>query len=201
MTTAALPAAAKVQELRLAVECPTDEVRRPLTRKAPYAAPMREMWRGEVLFAPMTQADARAVAAFFDGLDGRVTPFRLPLKGGVHTVENASTSGTLAAAVASGADRISLAKGTSAELLPGTLIAIGDIDTTAFQLVEVIAGGSVATTQTVIIAPRIRQAFSSGAAVAIGGTNGKFKLAQDTFAGSVSASAGIISISVEEAVS
>lgn len=197
MATPALPAAAHIRELRLAISAGNNEARRPLNRKAPYAAAYREYWAGEVLFAPTSPSDGQALAAFLESLDGRVLPFRLPLT--PFSVVHANTGGTLGADVARGADTLRVTKASTNPLLRGTLLAIGNIDTTAFQLVEVIHDGPGGTSETVYIAPRIGQAFSGGTTVAIGAVSGKFTLAGD-ISKSVNVSSGLVSVSVIEAV-
>lgn len=196
----ALPTIAKIRELRLRVAAPNDNARRPLTRKAPYAPALREMWFAEVALAATAPADALALAAFIESLDGRVDVLTFPLAGGVFGAAHAVAAGTLSGAVAAGANRVKVLKSGAAVLEPGTLLGIGDPNTAAYQMVEVTGGGAASVAQVVHVAPRIRRAFASGTAVAIGSVTARMRLDSDAHNVAADVVSGTGTLSLIEAV-
>lgn len=172
MPVAALPATSNIVELQLAIALTVPQASRPLNRKRAPAAPLTEIWRGQIALARMTRADTAALAAFLETLDGSVTPFKVLMAGGFAS-QSLTESGTLTVAAASGATSISVTFAGSVTLPAGTLLAIGDIDTATYQMCELLAPVSGSGVQTLEVAPRIRKAFAAATAVALGSVYAK----------------------------
>lgn len=203
MALAIVPAVAKIAELRLSIRAPTDEARRGLNMKAPYAPAAREMWAGQILWAALSRDDTNELAAFFESLDGRVTPFGVELAAGfagqIVPGFSGAASGTLASIPALGADSIAVSVSGSPILAPGTLVGIGDT-AGVYQLVEIVAGGAANGSTALKIAPRVRFTVGSTACV-LGTVTGKFNLAGDTLTAlQFSPSAGTLAVDVMEAL-
>lgn len=198
MATATLPAYAKIRELRLAVEVQSDNAFRVLNRKNPVGPRLTEMWRGEVLFAAMSRANVHAFHAWLAALDGRVLPFALPFANGFSS-KAATQSGSLVSTVALGARTITVSGLGSAPVV-GTMGKMGDIDTGAYHLFEVVAATPSGGNYVLEIAPRMRKALASGATVNLGAVSGKFRLDNDSLDGWRSGpSHGEVTISIIEA--
>jgi hypothetical protein len=200
MPVAALPTVARISELRLAIAAPCDEIARPLNRKAPYAPAYRELWRGELLCAGLAHADAAALAAFLEALDGRVTPFKLSLGAGKFG-QLASHTGSLQAVPALGADTVSLnLSPASGRIRAGTLLTVGDLETSAYQLFECVQDVTAASATAVKVAPRVRTTFTLASPVALGTVWAKLRLASDEVDASTLVTHGLVTIGVVEAL-
>lgn len=177
MALAQFPAVARAVEARLAIINNTpDEHFSEASRRGSYPIPMREMWACSMAFAPMSRADAELVAAFCEQHDGRVTSFKHALGFGVFR-PTVQPGVTLSANAARGANTLSVNVPTGG-FPAGTLINIGDIETSRFQLLEVLAAVG-AGAQTIAIAPRLRFAFNAGTGMASNAVFGKWQLARD----------------------
>lgn len=178
--TVALVSAAKIAEWRLRIDIMDDSPTSPMTLKAPYAAGLTEIWRGEFALAAMTRRNAQAVAAFLESLDGKVTPFKLTLAQPVMS-QPGSWTASLIDNPRLGADMLNLAISPAGSTLKaGTLLTIGDIDSDPFQLFEVLTDVTTAAATEVTIAPRVRRSFSGNYdAVDVGEVQGRFVLADD----------------------
>lgn len=199
MAVVALPSYAHVRELRLAIRAPTDEIRRPLTLRARYSTPFREMWMGTVLFAAATIRNTRAIAAWVEALDGRMSPFRLPFPAGVFS-QACPIVATLASSPEFGADELLLDCATPGMLRAGTLLTLGDIESDEFQLFEILQDTTAGNDVAVPIAPRVRREFTINSAVALGAVTGKFKCQDDKVDASLMISHGLVTLPVIEAL-
>lgn len=198
------PAVAKIRELRLGIQAPTNDARRPLNMSAGYAPALRERWAGQVLWADLSRSDSAALQAFFESLDGRVTPFGLPLAAGFasqYVAGNASLAGTLASIPAPGADRIRVSASGSPTLRPGTLISLGvtDPDTGPYQVVEVLESAPADGATDIYIAPRIRHTMTT-TAVTLGTVTGSFVLAADVLPAQMVPAYGSLALDIVEAL-
>lgn len=195
MTAQPLPPFVKIKEYRLGIRLAREnDPTRPLTRSRPYSVALAERWEGELLFAPLLAADAKRLLAALERLDGKVSPFALTLKGGV--VGQASTStAVLTAAPALGTDTLPLSV-SGAELEPGTLVTVGDLNSGPFQLFEVLETTSAGVT----VAPRVRASFSSSSPVAVGTVTAKFQRASDAADVADYIGHSLISLSIVEAL-
>lgn len=197
---ALVPSTGKLREIRLGIRAPTDDTRRGLSLKGGFAASFREQWAGQLLFAALSRAELSALVAFFESLDGRVTPFGVELAAGFASqyVGNARVaSATLASTPSLGADKIRLTISGSPTLRPGTLVGLGETRGT-FQLVEVMPGASaVADGATdIYIAPRIRVPLDGATAIA-GTVTARFYLAADALDSlEISPSSGSLTVDV-----
>ena len=171
-----LPSFAKPIEIRLTIQNSISEGHRSEVNRGGYFPPnLREMWTLGLALAPMSPANAEALAAFIERLDGKVEAFKIQMLAGIY---GASVAGlTLNAATTRGAETISLVVPTGG-VDRGTLFSLGDIDTAEFQLFEVVAGAA-AGVQNVRVAPRVRYAFGSGATIAASSPFARFRLADD----------------------
>ncbi len=197
-----VPATGKIRELRLGIKAPTANLSRGINLKSPYAAMAREIWAGQILWADLSRADMAGLIAFFESLDGRVTPFGVTLAAGFASQlvgGSASASGTLAAAVARGADRVKISITGSPTLAMGTLVGIGDT-AGVYQMCEVVQAAAANGSADIIIAPRIRYAFSAATAVTAGTVTGKFKLTGDDLDQRFNPSYGSLTLDVIEAL-
>jgi len=202
MTLLLAPAQYRIAELRLCIKSPTDEVRRGLNRKAPHAAPIREMWAGQILWAGLSRADMSALAAFFERLDGRVTPFGVQLKAGFtsrYVAGNAAATGTLTAQ-GLGYNVIRVSVSGNPRIAVGTLMTLGVDTTDAYQMVECVQEAVADGSADIYIAPRLRWSMASSA-VTLGTVTGKFSLAGDSLdALQFSPAYGTLSVDVVEAL-
>lgn len=200
MPVATLPAAAKIRELRLRISNMSDDVMRPMGRQQPFAAAFREIWGGEILFAGMTEQNAHAVSAFLESLDGKVSPFKFTMTAGLFS-RTATHTAVLAAVPALGADALSLTCSPNSGMLrAGTLISVGDIDTDAYQVFEVLADVAVSNPTLVYVAPRVRCDFLIDATVALGGVYAKVRLAEDPVEAAIALTHGVCAVKVVEAL-
>lgn len=195
---AALPAYAKISELRLCIKAPSLEATRPLNLKAPYDNPFREMWAGEIVLADMSIDNALAFQGWAESLDGRVTPFSVQLKEGVYS-QTCSASATLFAAPSIGADRLAL-NVAGGSIRKGTLLTIGNIDAREYQMFEALETVAAGECVPLAIAPRIGFAFDITAQVAVGDVSAKLTLATDELEASLRLSKGVAVLSVREAL-
>lgn len=199
MALLSLPSIAKITELRLRIAVPISDPTLTLNRRKPIGPAYREMWMADVALAAVSPQNMPALIAAFERMDGRVAGFKIPLGAGKFSRAAAYTA-SLVAAPATGADRIRLnLSPASGALLRGTLITLGDIEASDFQLVEVVKTVTASSDTTVRIAPRIRRKFTTGSAVALGNVTGRFKLSTDQLSDSVSVSSGSFSFSAMEA--
>jgi hypothetical protein len=173
------------------------EARRGLTLKGPYAATMREFWAGQILLADLSRADMAALVAFFESLDGRVTPFGITLATGFASA-GTTASGTIDA-VNPGADRVRVTVAGNPTLPAGTLLGIGATDG-VYQLCEVLQQSTADGATDARIAPRIRNVFGASTPVAVGSVTGKFNLAGDDLDVAFNTSYGSLAINVIEAL-
>lgn len=200
MATAVLPGGSNIRDLRLAIEIAADDVTRALNRKRPFASPYRELWRGQILFRPMTRAEQDALLAALEALEGRSLPFKIELKAGKFSRASTPTTCTVVSAVR-GASTIGLNLGSSGSTVKrGTLITVGNIDAGDFQLFEVVEDVTASTSATVRVAPRARHAFSGGTAGAVGAVFAKLKLAESKADAQADLSSGVVAIDVVEAL-
>lgn len=197
MPIAVLPAYAKVIELRLAIPMPSDPMMRPADLDVPGSTPYREMWAGEIVIADMHKDNAKAFAAWAASLDGRVNPFRMTLTAGKFSRAYSGTS-ALAATPVLGADRIQL--DLDATLKRGTRITVGDVETSTFQLFEVLQDVSPNPGAVVRVAPRVRVAFTGSETVVCGTVQAKLKLASDSIDVAISIARGVAGMTVEESL-
>lgn len=200
MPLATWPAYAIPTEARLVINnaIPKD-YRSQVNRAAPFPALFREVWFASIALAPMSRANAELFAAFCETLDGRVTAFKIAMTAGVFT-RSSSTGLALLTTTTPGASTIRITVPTGG-FYPGTLISLGDIETSSFQLLEVL-DTVAAGTRTINIAPRIRHVFTAGVTCASGSdVFGKFNLATDSDGRArVNVSHGRASVQFTEAV-
>lgn len=175
MALPVLPSYLKVTDARLRVVNATDTHQSEINRRNPAPAALREVWFLESAFAPLNKAQAGALSAWIEALDGRVNAFKLPLTQGVY---GATCSGTVALSATATRGAGVLPVTVTGTIPAGTLIGVGDIETDTYQLFEVSEAATSATTS-LAVAPRVRHAFTSGAAVSISTAYGKFNLSED----------------------
>lgn len=197
MALATLPAYAKVRELRLCVTMPDDALELPAHLKMVAGTPYREIWAGEVVFADMLRDNAKAFSAWMAGLDGRVTAFSMQLTAGKFSRAFAGEA-ELSTAPVAGADRVHL--NLTAPLYRGTRITVGDIESGPYQLFDVLQTVAAGFDVPVLVAPRVREAFTGGEGVDCGSVNGKFRLRGDDLAVAIKLDRGMSSLSIEEAL-
>lgn len=195
MAVPTVPAIARIAALSLSVIMRERVATRLVNRKGVIGADVSEVWAGRIEFARLNRADGAALVAFFEGLEGRGSPFLVPLKSGFAS-QQVTASGTLAS-VSGSAVNVTLAAGA---LIPaGTLMAIGDPQTADYQVCEVLTDVIGAGLVSVQVAPRLRRAYAAGTAVAFGTVQGKFSLVSDDLSGFAAAvSATGLSIDVVE---
>jgi len=198
MPLTSLSATFKIVELRLSIGMAGDNPRRPMNKSRNPMTPYAEVWRGQIVFAAVNQADAFAQQAELEAFDGRVTAFGVTLKQGFATHSN-SFSGTLASAAVAGADAISVTA-TATALLAGTLLQIGTPGDANYQLVEVLEDVTVGAATTVRIAPRIRYAIASSTAVTGGNVTAALKLVKDELDHRFAIHSGSFTVDVIEAL-
>lgn len=179
MTLPTLPSYLKVTDARLRITNPADEHKSEINRRNPSPATFREVWTLEAAFAPVAASYADALQAWVEVLDGRVNAFKMPLTQGVY---GATCSGSVALSAATTRGAGTLPVTVTGTIPAGTLLAVGDIETSTFQVFEVLEDATSATTA-LEIAPRVRHAFTSGATVEIAAVHGKFKLMADATGG------------------
>lgn len=179
MTLPSLPSYLKVTDARLRITNPADEHRSEINRRNPSPAAFRELWTLEAAFAPVAASYADALQAWIEALDGRVNAFKMPLTQGVY---GATCSGTVALSGTTTRGAGTLLVTVTGTIPAGTLLAVGDIETNTFQVFEVLEEATSATTR-LEVAPRVRHAFTSGAAVEIAAPHGKFTLMSDATGG------------------
>lgn len=227
---AVLPAFARIQELRFCIRNQADDVARPFNRAAPFSSPFREMWSGELLFAPMSRPHAHALSAFLEGLDGRVTPFMVPF-GNFSQPFTQLFDLALAATPDLQDDTLTFSlfdsaspnypvwkssrltwggrplrwrtgtSGISGRIHPGTLISVGNPDTDNFQMFEVLQSAAYTGSLSVKVAPRVRCEIVAGDPVAIGrNVRAKLRLADDQPKVNMEVGYGVNVLNVVEAV-
>ncbi len=180
MTVQTVPSAAKIRHARLRISAPDSGVRSVMNRRAAYGHQLRAMWNGAIEFAALSRQESAELHAFFERLDGQVDSFGVPIPLGVLSQGNTSPSGTLNTAVVAGSDTADLTGfPTNTVLLRGTLLALGDIDDSNYQVVEVVVDADLDSSGTTTVAPRIRRAIDSGTAVKAGGITMKLNLTGD----------------------
>lgn len=196
-----IPAAAKIREARLRISTRTEDHQRPTNLKSLRPPTYSEAWDAEFLFAAMTRADALAVTAFFEALDGPVAPFAVPLAAG-YLSRSVTTTAALATVPPRGADVVDITASPLVTLQPGTLIAFGTITDADYQVCEVIETASpVAGVLAVRIAPRVRYLWTLATAVTIGAVNGKFRLrGRDGLDATLSVTTGVLTVKASEAI-
>lgn len=195
---------ANVAEYGLGIISPDDAGRSAANLKLPAAPKAREMWAGQIAFAPVSVDDMHALLAWFEAMDGRLTSFLVPAAAGVLTKAGSHTA-TLASAVTAGDSTLRLTVSpVSGTIQAGTLLTIGTSTADAYQVCEVLADVTVSSNPvSVSISPRMRWAFSAGAPVTLGATNFRFRLADDealTSGGEFAITHGVLSVNVVEAV-
>lgn len=190
-----LPATVKIIEARLAIQnAIPDAFRSAVNRAAPFPPAFRELWTCKLALAPMLPADAEALAAFCERLDGRVTAFKMPMTNGIFG-NSAADITTIAADLARGESLVTI---TGAVPAPGALFTLGDIEADAFQMFEVVAG---VTSTTFRVAPRARYAFTTAAALVKTSPPMRWRLASDVEGRpSVNVSRGVTTLNLVEAV-
>lgn len=200
MTVPTIPAFAHIQGLTLAITMRERDQTRMINRKGGHGADASELWTGSIAFAPMTRANGAALVAFFEALDGRVSPFLISLAGGFASQSTAFT-GTIAANGRAGLGYISASLSPVGSLVrAGTLIGIGDPQTSSYQWCEVLTDVVASSATAIDIAPRLRKPVTAGATLALGTVYGKFNLASDDIKGlSANVAATGFSIDVIEA--
>lgn len=198
-----IPATLKTVDARLTLVCVPDEAHRSeIDMRAPFPAPYREIWRISAAYAAVRAADAPAIMAAFEALDGRAKPFTLELR--PPAWGQASPPGVaLAAAVAPGDAALSLTVPSGATLLAGTLIGLGDPGTAGFQLFETAEDvtGAGAAPVSVPVHPRARRAFAPTVGFACGAVTARFVLTSDAQgASSIDVSTAVFRLDAVEAV-
>ena len=202
MTLETVPASGKLREVRLGVRAATTEARRGVNLKGPYAPALREHWAGQIMFADLSRADMAALVAFFESLDGRITPFGVSLAASYFSRlvgGSASVSGTLAAAVVPGANVVKITLSGSPTLKRGTLVGIGDTAGT-YQWCDVLEDAVANGSADVKIAPRIRYAFAASTTIVAGTVTAKLKLAGDDIDTTFNPAYGSLILDVIEAL-
>lgn len=198
----ALPSFAKIQEARLRIIAPDDAQRSTMTLRLGAAAALREIWAGEIVFAPMTRANLAALLAFFEQLDGRYSPFSIPLASGFLTQPNSFSAATLGPAAAGDTGALLSASPVSSTIPAGTLVSVGDIDTDAYQVFEIVTAANVSNLGIVstTVAPRVRRPIADATPVSFAPVL-RVRLREDLPGDpSFNVSHGIMSIQVVEAV-
>ena len=180
MAIAAFPSFAHIAELRMTVEYGSYGKRGELSRAARYGAQRRELWRGEMLIASVTPVNAAAFTAFLHGLEGATRPFKIELKQGFAASTYVAPGAITVSAAVPGSDVLALSAVGSSTLPCGALLAIGDIETTQYQVVEVAETVTASGTFSVRVSPRIRYAFTAGTVVTTQNVFGKFRVADET---------------------
>lgn len=201
MAVTALPSYANIRELRLSVVTRDNEAKRALTRKQPFALQVREMWQGQVLFRNMSPPQVHELLATFEGLKGRVEPFKLELKAGKFSRTCPVSSGTLAAVPVRGQNFLTLNLGAGGGTIRrGTLIGLGDIEAGPYQLFEVTADAAISTATNVEIAPRVRYGFAGSTPATVGTVFALLKMASDTITAQVDLTSGAVTANVVESL-
>ena len=193
------PASFRIVELRLSGGLAGESPRRQLNKSRNPHMPLAEVWRGQIVFAPVSRAVAAAQHAALEALDGKVTAFGVVLKQGFATHANAF-AGTLASAAAPGADAISVQSGTPTDVEAGTLLAVGTAGDANYQVVEVLQAASVGAATLVYIAPRIRNAIAGGTSVTGGDITIALRTSKDELDARFDTDRGALPIDVIEAI-
>lgn len=179
MTLPTLPSYLKVTDARLRISNAADEHKSEINRRNPSPAAFREVWTLEAAFAPIARGYADALAAWIEALDGRVNAFKMPLTQGVYGATCTATV-ALSGNTARGAGYLPV---TITGTIPaGTLLGVGDIEASAFQVFEVLEDATSVTTQ-LPIAPRVRHAFTTSSPVEVSAVHGRFNLFADATGG------------------
>lgn len=198
MANLTLPAIAKIVEMRMRILVPLSDPKLALNRRMPIGPAFREMWLYEVALAPVAPEDTRKLVAALERMDGKINPFTFSLKSFSRA---ASLTASVVAAPATGSVTVRLNfTPTGVMLKRGTLISLGDITTSTYQVVEVLADVLTASDTTVTIAPRVRRKFTTGSAVAVANVQAKAKLNSDDISNSRTPTSGVVSFSALEAI-
>lgn len=198
-----LPSSAKITEAQLVILSPDDAPRNPMNMKLQGGAKARELWSGSIAIAPSSAADLAALLAWLEQFDGRLTAFGIPMAAGFLTLPGAHTATVRVAGETGDATLALEVLPASGTIKAGTLLTLGDPDTDAYQVVEVLADAAVPGTGdvTVEISPRLRWEFNSGETVTIGATVLRVRLVSDELDGhGYTASHGVVSLQVVEGV-
>lgn len=166
MAAFALPAFVKIEELRVRVAAPNDEMRRPSLGYDTPTAPYREGWEGSLVIAPMSRENLHALIAFLGSLDGRVNAFYHPATIGVFN-QAQSYQGTLGATAVAGSETLTVnfTTGAGTTLRVGTLLRLAPVTGDTYQLFQVVREATAGTGTIVYVAPRPRRAFTASTAV------------------------------------
>jgi hypothetical protein len=197
MALTQLPSYLKPVDARLVVRNATDEQKSEINLRNPVPYGFREVLFLEAAFAPIAAAYVSALQAWVEALDGRVTAFKMPMTPRVWGAECSATI-AISATTTRGSGEIPVT--VTGTIPAGALIGVGDIETT-YQMFEVLEAATSATTA-LKVAPRVRHAFTTSAAVVVGSSvYGRFKLASDESGGvALRLDRGVISLAAVEAI-
>lgn len=190
---------ANIIELQLAIDVANTDADRPLSRRRVPVSTLTEIWRGQIALAPKDSPSHRALIAFLERRDGRVSPFGAELKSGFAS-RGANITGTLASVPAIGAGSITVTVTGAQTVRAGTLLTIGNIDVPPYQLCEVLADATGTGSLVLSIAPRIRYTFPGASAVAIGTVTGRFRMTADDISQDAQPGRGVVTLDVIEDV-
>lgn len=176
MSNYSWPAAVTVKRTHFFIAPAARTFTSPYSRAVQAVDLMAEVWRAQVdITDDISKVTGGQVEALFDRLKGPVNTISLYHFGRPAPLGTMRGTPTLSASAAQLANTVSISTTTGNTLLAGDMIGIGG------QLCRVMADAvSVASVMTVEIAPRLRVAMSSGAAVTWDKPTSTFIMAADS---------------------